>query len=274
MSGRRLLDAIRIFNVTRNVAGKHIALQRHRLDVHARTSSLTKGAKLQADRIGLAIKAAAELARKLNDSPPSTAPGSDHAAARVNEDQSAPFACADQYSPAAGQNGGATEVREAMDTTPAVLAESETISTDIAQPLDQPVDMIPKQTTEIDVQVSKTPSSAQTAEVEPSKEPSEEMIQQLFRSRKTSASLFRKQSVAKPSVPFGLPNRLPVSDSSPAQHVDNVSTSDIPVEAKPVVGPVPPTTGTDEEPKVEVPIDSRGGQNKVRLVELPLMSID
>ncbi|KAM5464066.1 hypothetical protein MauCBS54593_007245 [Microsporum audouinii] len=69
MSGRRLLDAITFLNASRGVAKKHIVLQRHALDHHARTSSLTKEAKNQIQRIGLAVQAASDLAKKLDGDP-------------------------------------------------------------------------------------------------------------------------------------------------------------------------------------------------------------
>ncbi|KAI1954246.1 hypothetical protein LOZ57_000596 [Ophidiomyces ophidiicola] len=69
MSGRRLLDIITVVNVTRNVATKHISLQGKYLDIHSRTSSLTKGAKSQAHQISRAIKAAADLAQRLDGTP-------------------------------------------------------------------------------------------------------------------------------------------------------------------------------------------------------------
>ncbi|KAI1932986.1 hypothetical protein LOZ66_006672 [Ophidiomyces ophidiicola] len=69
MSGRRLLDIIAVVNVTRNVATKHISLQGKYLDIHSRTSSLTKGAKSQAHQISRAIKAAADLGQRLDGTP-------------------------------------------------------------------------------------------------------------------------------------------------------------------------------------------------------------
>lgn len=66
MSGRRLLDALTFFNASRSVAGKHVVLRKQQLDVHLRTSSVTKGAKNQVDRAALAAQAASELAQKFN----------------------------------------------------------------------------------------------------------------------------------------------------------------------------------------------------------------
>ncbi|KKZ64794.1 aarF domain-containing kinase [[Emmonsia] crescens] len=69
MSGRRLLDALIFLNASRGVAGRHISLQRRQLDLHIRTSSLTKEAKAQLDRIALGLQAASELARKFDEPP-------------------------------------------------------------------------------------------------------------------------------------------------------------------------------------------------------------
>ncbi|KAJ5147831.1 Protein ABC1 [Penicillium atrosanguineum] len=74
MSGRRLLDAIQFLNVSRTIAVKHLAIRQHQLDVYTRTSSLTKGIKGQVDGLVLTAQAAAALARRFNDSPPSPSP--------------------------------------------------------------------------------------------------------------------------------------------------------------------------------------------------------
>ncbi|KAL5334800.1 ABC1 family-domain-containing protein [Aspergillus crustosus] len=80
MSGKRLLDAIQLLNVTKSVAAKHLAVRQRQLDVFTRTSSLTKGIENQTDGFILTAKAAAALAKRLNDtlpaqSPPTAAPG-------------------------------------------------------------------------------------------------------------------------------------------------------------------------------------------------------
>ncbi|KAL4988979.1 ABC1 family-domain-containing protein [Aspergillus falconensis] len=71
MSGKRLLDAIQFLNVAKSVATKHLAVRQRQLDVFTRTSSLTKGIKNQADGLILTAKAAAALAKRFNDAPPS-----------------------------------------------------------------------------------------------------------------------------------------------------------------------------------------------------------
>ncbi|KAL2828247.1 ABC1 family-domain-containing protein [Aspergillus cavernicola] len=71
MSGKRLLDAIQFLNVAKAVATKHLAVRQRQLDVITRTSSLTKGIKSQADGLILTAKAAAALAKRFDDTPPS-----------------------------------------------------------------------------------------------------------------------------------------------------------------------------------------------------------
>ncbi|KAE8142131.1 ABC1 family-domain-containing protein [Aspergillus pseudotamarii] len=71
MSGRRLLDAIQVFNVAKSVATKHLAVRQRQLDLFTRTSSLTKGLKEQADGLVLTAQAAAALARRFNEPNPS-----------------------------------------------------------------------------------------------------------------------------------------------------------------------------------------------------------
>lgn len=89
MSGwRRLLDLITFVNASRNVAAKHAARQREHLDVRARTSSVTKGVKAQTDRVAVAVQAASELARRLDESGPDPSPGSAGPATRGREQSS------------------------------------------------------------------------------------------------------------------------------------------------------------------------------------------
>ncbi|KAI5304820.1 hypothetical protein KEM56_005872 [Ascosphaera pollenicola] len=67
MSGKRLLDLITLLNAAQAVAGKHIALQGHWLDVHLKTSSLTRGLKGQAESICSGVQAARALTGRLNE---------------------------------------------------------------------------------------------------------------------------------------------------------------------------------------------------------------
>lgn len=86
MSGKRLLDAIQLLNVAKNVAGKHLTIRQQQLDVYTRTSSLTKGLKQQYDNLVVTAQAASALARRFDENQPS-APWSDDRATRpANED--------------------------------------------------------------------------------------------------------------------------------------------------------------------------------------------
>jgi aarF domain-containing kinase len=67
MSGKRLLDAIALFNVSRSVASKHVALRKHQLDRFSKTSSVVQGVQSQTDRVALTIKAASVLAGRFNE---------------------------------------------------------------------------------------------------------------------------------------------------------------------------------------------------------------
>ncbi|EEP78231.1 ABC1 [Uncinocarpus reesii 1704] len=199
MSGRRLLDAIAIFNATRNVAAKHIALQRQHLDVHARTSSLTKGAKLQADRLGLALKAAADLARKLDDIP------THNTVAREN---------AGAAPPATDKNGGgnATEGPRFGQAVKDVAsgenwAEAEIASIKPAErkqwedkgntsPLakdineEKPRDPLEQSVNADSATSSQSPENPDGEKIGSQNELPNDMMKQLFRSRKMSSSLF------------------------------------------------------------------------------------
>jgi aarF domain-containing kinase len=73
MSGRRLLDAAKLFNATRGIAKQHLALRAQQLDAFNKTSTLAKAVKNQTDRVTLTAQAAAALARKLNEEAPAYA---------------------------------------------------------------------------------------------------------------------------------------------------------------------------------------------------------
>lgn len=67
MSGKRLLDAIQIFNVTKSVVLKHFVVRQQQFEVFVRTSSLTKGVKSQADDVIATAQAAAALTKRFNE---------------------------------------------------------------------------------------------------------------------------------------------------------------------------------------------------------------
>ena len=66
MNGKRILDAAAIFQASRGIAAKHVALRKHQLDAYSKTSSLAKAVKSQTDRVILTVKAASALADTLN----------------------------------------------------------------------------------------------------------------------------------------------------------------------------------------------------------------
>ncbi|EFR03462.1 atypical/ABC1/ABC1-A protein kinase [Nannizzia gypsea CBS 118893] len=166
MSGRRLLDAISFLNASRGVAKKHIVLQRHALDRHARTSSLTKEAKNQIERISLAVQAASDLARKLDDGP---TPG---------------------FTPADHDNEGSrgiskSESTKVDDNTRRDGAKIE--STEVPS-VDSEKGFAPAPNETLDSEKKEKPTANEENGVP------DEMMQQLFRSRKVTRSLFQNQT--------------------------------------------------------------------------------
>jgi aarF domain-containing kinase len=71
MAGKRLLDVAALFNASRGVAQKHVALRSQQLEVWSQTSSVAKAVKSQTDRVTETAKAASFLASRLNESAPS-----------------------------------------------------------------------------------------------------------------------------------------------------------------------------------------------------------
>ncbi|KAK5742494.1 hypothetical protein LTR17_003296 [Elasticomyces elasticus] len=70
MSGKRLLDAAALLSTSSSIAKQHFALRRQQWDVYTRTSSLAKAVKSQTDRVTVTAAAAAELARRFNETGP------------------------------------------------------------------------------------------------------------------------------------------------------------------------------------------------------------
>lgn len=85
MAGKRLLDLAALFNATRGVAQKHVALRSRQVDVYNRTSTLARAIRSQTDRVTETIKAASFLASRLNESAPSwTAEATDQTSEKSN----------------------------------------------------------------------------------------------------------------------------------------------------------------------------------------------
>jgi aarF domain-containing kinase len=73
MAGRRLVDAAKLFNASRSVAQKHIALRSSQWDAYNKTSSLAKAVKNQTDRVTLTAAAAIALSQRFSEEAPSYA---------------------------------------------------------------------------------------------------------------------------------------------------------------------------------------------------------
>lgn len=67
MAGKRLLDAAKLFNAGRSVAGKHFAIRREQWEVYSKTSSLAKAVKSQTDRVTVTAGAAYELTKRFSE---------------------------------------------------------------------------------------------------------------------------------------------------------------------------------------------------------------
>lgn len=70
MAGRRLLDAAALFNASRGIARKHVALRQEQFDRFTKTSSIVKAVKSEAERYTETARAASFLASRLNDDRP------------------------------------------------------------------------------------------------------------------------------------------------------------------------------------------------------------
>jgi aarF domain-containing kinase len=73
MAGRRLVDAAKLFNASKSIAQKHIALRSQQYDLFTQTSSLAKAVKNQTDRVTLTAAAAIALSQRFNQEAPSYA---------------------------------------------------------------------------------------------------------------------------------------------------------------------------------------------------------
>jgi aarF domain-containing kinase len=73
MAGRRLVDAAKLFNASKSVAHKHIALRSSQLDAFNKTSTLAKAAKDQTDRITVTAAAAIALSKRFSEDAPAYA---------------------------------------------------------------------------------------------------------------------------------------------------------------------------------------------------------
>ncbi|KAJ4367086.1 hypothetical protein N0V83_007616 [Neocucurbitaria cava] len=73
MAGRRLVDVAKLFNASKSVAQKHVALRSNQLDVYNKTSTLAKAVKNQTDRVTLTAAAAIALSQRFSEEAPAYA---------------------------------------------------------------------------------------------------------------------------------------------------------------------------------------------------------
>ncbi|KAH9872632.1 hypothetical protein J1614_005025 [Plenodomus biglobosus] len=73
MAGRRIVDAAKLFNASRSIAQKHIALRSNQWDAYNKTSTLAKAVKNQTDRVTLTAAAAIALSQRFSEDAPAYA---------------------------------------------------------------------------------------------------------------------------------------------------------------------------------------------------------
>ncbi|KAI5288101.1 hypothetical protein KEM52_001302 [Ascosphaera acerosa] len=71
MSGKRVLDLIALLGAVKGVAEKHVALQSQYLDLHIKTSSLTRGIKSRTEHLCMGVQAARALSSRFDEVLPS-----------------------------------------------------------------------------------------------------------------------------------------------------------------------------------------------------------
>ncbi|KAJ5701467.1 Protein ABC1 [Penicillium malachiteum] len=243
MSGRRLLDVIQFFNVSKSIAVKHLAIRQHQLDVYTRTSSLTKGIKEQTEGLILTAQAAAALARRFDDSPPTSSSPSDipaDSAPRQSEPQSA-----GTTSPTSDNARLRTEKLEAEIQLPAATAQytgAENTDLNVSQQQDvfyKPSEQIaPNVTTSPRVQIPRSAGNVQagssdglnadvfhaatgpegksvTADTPVKEDIPEEMMQSLFHSPRVSRMLSGKPKPRPEWIKAQRPLPRPVTTAQP-----------------------------------------------------------
>ncbi|KAK2811782.1 hypothetical protein FQN50_001820 [Emmonsiellopsis sp. PD_5] len=245
MSGRRLLDAITFLHASRSVAGKHVARQRQLLDLHIRTSSLTKEAKAQLDRISLGLQAASELARKFEDSPQPTASRRDERAGHNDEG-----ATGDKVS---NNDMGRTDADQATD---GVLSEENTVREQLSTvragiPFENGTrgaaqeshSSLESQSTPEHTESSTGSAPVASTSSNAENEPSEAEMQQLFRSPKVASAL--SKGTGYRARPYGLkPSQFDrPSFSNPSLQEDRPITATV----EPIVSPEIRETAANHE---------------------------
>ncbi|TVY65681.1 Protein ABC1-like protein [Lachnellula suecica] len=107
MAGKRLLDLAAIFNASRGVAQKHVALRTRQIDVYNRTSTLARAVRNQTDRVTETVKAASFLASRLNENAPTWASDTaDEKKGTAGDGESIPRKESTKGEPDTGMKGG------------------------------------------------------------------------------------------------------------------------------------------------------------------------
>ena len=249
MSGRRLLDLITLVNVSRNVAGKHIGIRSRQLDVHSRTSSLTKELKSQVDNISRAAQAAADLARRLNESQPSTPPTEEAVEENVaRETQDIIAREAERTGQSVSDSFSESPAQRHEDAAPSI---PDTIGGPTREELAWRESL---EAVQRPPQVAATSRRTQTTESTNNggqEEPSDEVVGQLFRSRRVGRSVFGRrglEDLKKPASDIpGVPSReastdIPrIRDMQPGSQstVSSTTTQKASVSAKELLEEIP-----------------------------------
>ncbi|OAX81871.1 Atypical/ABC1/ABC1-A protein kinase [Emergomyces africanus] len=229
MSGRRLLDALIFLNVSRGVASRHIALQRRQLDLRIRTSSLTKDAKTQLDRISLGLQAASELARKFDETPeqqpaePVSSKRRSGGAGAQHEQRNVGVA-ADEGAERGTKEAEINQRIEAAcgEPSPQTRVDEQTERGESARDTLKIVPEVPQQPVELE-QAYTLPGSATDAVVgnsttasssDSNDEPSEAVVQQLFRSPRIANALTKggRYGVKQRNIKSTQSDRLSISN--------------------------------------------------------------
>ncbi|KAF2823783.1 ubiquinone biosynthesis protein-like protein coq-8 [Ophiobolus disseminans] len=90
MAGRRLVDVAKLFNASKSIATKHIALRSNQLAAFNKTSSLAKAVKNQTDRVTLTAAAAIELSKRFSEEAPAYARAAAQQATRTRQHEDIP----------------------------------------------------------------------------------------------------------------------------------------------------------------------------------------
>ena len=279
MSGRRLLDAIQLLNVSKTVADRHLAIRQHQLDVYTRTSSLSKGVKSQVDGLILTAQAAAALARRFDESssPPPNAPSSATVAPGASAASPGPQTAAKSNAPA--PDDARKLQRKAEFQVPASAAQYTGTEKPSALDVSQQQDVFyePSRQSAPDlsalprVKLPKAAGDVQTGGGEglnadvfhsaaaperpaaEEQEPSAEMMEGLFHSPRVSRMLSGKPAPKRDWLPadktVARPSATTATPASPAQEVKKEDTEELEKLGASIAEDVVPTAEVMAEEK-------------------------